>query len=208
MNEKLLLLAFGPFGSWPVNSTEEVSAVAALRLMERGFDVERRVLDTSLRAVRSLLDDLCTTPPLAVLACGLSAKRGSVQVERFARNLADFRIPDVEGMQPAGQPVIEGAPKQRRSESADESLLQVMLDAGVVATLSEDAGTYICNALYFSLLDALTPLGSRALFLHLPPLPGLSPVGGVLDSIVSMPLEQQVCALVCAAEMLVASAAQ
>jgi pyroglutamyl-peptidase len=206
VNEKLLLLAFGPFGPWLENSTEEVSAVAEVHLEERDFGIERRVLDTSLLAVRMLLDDVRRTPPLAVLACGLSAKSNSVQLERYARNLADFRIPDVEGIQPVGKSVIEGAPEKWCSEIADQRLLQGLRDSGVPAVLSEDAGTYICNALYFSLLDALAPMGLNALFLHLPPLPGLRPVGGELEPIASMPLEQQVAALVCAAETLVAVA--
>jgi pyroglutamyl-peptidase len=206
VNEKLLLLAFGPFGSWVENSTEQVSAVAAARLTDRGLALERRVLDTSLLAVRSLLDDVRGTPPLAVLACGLSAKSASVQIERFARNLADFRIPDVEGAQPSGERVIEGAPERLCSEIADQTLLQGMRDAGVSAMLSEDAGTYICNALYFSLLEALAPMGLRALFIHLPPLPGLCSVGGEVEAAVAMPLEKQVTALMCAAETLVAAA--
>jgi pyroglutamyl-peptidase len=206
VNEKLLLLAFGPFGPWLQNSTEDVSAVAAARLIERGFGVERRILDTSLLSVRLVLDDVRRTPPLAVLACGLSANKSSVQIERYARNRADFRIPDVDGVQPVGQAVIEGAPERLCSEIADESLLQHMRDSGVPAMLSENAGSYVCNALYFSLLDALAPMGLRGLFIHLPPLPGLCPVGGALEPAVSMPLEQQVAALMCGAETLLAAA--
>jgi len=200
-----LLLAFGPFGSWVENSTDEVSAAAAIRLRAGGTVVERRVLPTSLVAVRSLVAEVRADPPKAVLACGLSAKSPSVQIERAARNLADFRIPDVAGLQPSGELLVEGAPEQLFSPFADDSLLRSIRAAGVPAVFSDDAGTYICNALYFSLLDGLAPSRAAALFLHLPPLPGMLLVSGEEQLAPSLSLEQQVAAVVAAADVLLSN---
>jgi pyroglutamyl-peptidase len=204
----LLLLAFGPFGPWAENSTDVVSAAAANRLREHGVVVDRRVLPTSLAAVRSLVMQVLEEPPKAVLACGLSAESPSVQIERCARNLADFRIPDVAGLQPSGELLIEGAPEKLYGPLADESLLRSLRGASVPAVLSDDAGTYICNALYFSLLDGLAPSGAAALFMHLPPLPGLLRADGAEPSVSFLPMEQQVTAVVAVADALLSATVQ
>jgi len=204
----LLLLAFGPFGPWAENSTGEVSAAAASRLRERGVVVDHRVLPTSLDAVRSLVTQARVVPPRAILACGLSAKSPSVQIERSARNLADFGIPDVAGLQPSGELLVEGAPEKLHGPLADESLLRRVRAAGAPAVLSNDAGTYICNALYFSLLDGLVPLGSVVLFMHLPPLPGLLPVTRDEQGVPSLPMGKQVAAVVAVADVLLSDSGQ
>jgi pyroglutamyl-peptidase len=91
---------------------------------------------------------------------------------------------------------------------ADEALVQSVRSAGVPAMLSDDAGTYICNALYFSLLDGLGPSGSVALFMHLPPLPGLLRADGAKLSVPSLPMEQQVTSVVTVADALLSAAIQ
>ena len=204
MSAELLLLAFGPFGSWAENSSGEVSTAACAQLIDRGVEVHRRVLDTSLSAVRLLLQELLEEPPRAILACGLSAQSAEVRIERCARNLADFRIPDVDGLQPRGEPLVEEAPLQLVTELPVDVLLERMRACGVSAALSDDAGTYVCNALYFSLLYGLGPLTTKALFLHLPPLPRLLLREASQELAPSMTLPEQVRAVVVAAELLLA----
>jgi pyroglutamyl-peptidase len=49
-------------------------------------------------------------------------------------------------------------------------MAQAMVDAGVPAAVSYSAGTYVCNAVLFSVLDALAASQStaRAGFVHVP----------------------------------------
>ncbi len=199
---KLLLLAFGPFGSWLENSTDQVSRAVFERLTEQGVAARREVLETRLATVRGLVDSLKGEVPRAVLACGLSGRSTGVQVERRARNLLDFSVPDVGGEQPRHEPVLAGAPQALLSEVNFPVLLEALKAAGVDASLSDDAGSYICNALYFLLLEALQGRSVPVVFLHLPPLPGLARADEKEHP--TMALELQVRALLAAAEQLLA----
>jgi len=212
VRDPLLLLAFGPFGPWEHNSTVDVTAAAAGQLEAEGVRVQRRVLDTSLVAVARLVAELPAQSPASVLACGLDGNSCAVRLERRARNYADFRIPDTEGLQPRGELLLAGAPAWLHSEVADQELLQRVRASGAPTELSDSAGTYICNALYFHLLHELRSSAVPALFVHLPPLPGAVYSGQgegqqPAEPVVGLALERQVSAVVAAAAVLVRESA-
>jgi len=158
-----LLTCFGPFGDLTENPTVEVTA---------GF-AGRVVLRTSL-ASSVPLDGVT-----AAVAVGVALKREVVCVERVAINVADFRIPDVDGHQPHGVPVVAGGPDAFLTAVDVRGLADAIASAGTPARVSNTAGTFVCNAWYYRLLHALAPRGVPVVFLHLPPLEVL-------------PLEQQI----------------
>ena len=66
--------------------------------------------------------------------------------------------------------LLAGAPDARFSTLPVRAMAQAMVDAGVPAAVSYSAGTYVCNAVLFSVLDALAASQStaRAGFVHVP----------------------------------------
>lgn len=168
----LLVTAFEPFGPWDHNSTVDVAA----RLVHE-LGAATLTLPVDLAAAPALLRSaIATTKPTAVLALGLHGRTRSVRVERAALNVADFSIADNAGQIVRSQPVVAGAPDGRLTSADVRSVVDAMRAAGVPADISNSAGTYLCNAVYYVALDALAGLGGAAgaLFLHLPPLPGAS----------------------------------
>ena len=167
MRAHLLITGFGPFPGVADNPT----ARAALTLdgaTLSGLRVAGRVLPTSwARAWPTLHAAVAALRPHAVLMLGVAARRSLIEVELVARNHAAARA-DVDGDLGPGGEVLPGAPATLRTRLPWEALL----GEGVAA--SEDAGDYLCNALFYRALHDLRP--SFVGFVHVPD----GPVGPTL----------------------------
>jgi pyroglutamyl-peptidase len=168
----ILLTGFEPFGGETINpSWEAVRALHDRRIGGHRVHALRLpvAFDPALAALQAALDAL--RPPI-VLAVGQAGGRAMLSFERVAINLIDARIPDNAGRQPVDCPVIAGAPNAYFSTLPVKAMRATCAAAGIEAELSQSAGCYVCNAVFFALLHALAQRpGSRGGFLHLPWLP-------------------------------------
>ena len=167
---RILLTAFDPFGTDTLNPAWE--AVRAARVPE-GVTVRKLQLPTSFaRAPQTALEAIETFRPDVVLCFGLAAGRSAVTPETRAFNLADARIPDNDGAQPCGEPLIEGAPDVLYTPFSAEELANTLRSAGIPAEPSDSAGRFVCNALFYHLLYCAesTP-GLKVEFIHVPATP-------------------------------------
>ena len=157
----LLVTAFEPFGDWERNTSALVGEAVADALAARLL-----VLPVDLATGPQILVD-ALSPHTAVLALGLHGRARALRVERVGLNLADFEVPDNAGRTVAGQALEPAGPDAVMTSVDVRALVQSLRDAGVPADVSNSAGTYLCNAVYYTALRR-----TRALFLHVPPAPG------------------------------------
>lgn len=173
----VLVTGFAPFGGEAINSSWQTAraldgvrigagraaAVVVARQLPCEFDAARAVLE---RLVRRL-------DPQLVVALGQTNRRSDVSIERVAINVNDARIADNAGAKPIDTPVIEGAPVGYFSSLPIKSIVQAIRKAGIPASVSQTAGTYVCNHLFFGLMHLLATryADKRGGFIHLPPLP-------------------------------------
>jgi pyroglutamyl-peptidase len=123
-------------------------------------------------ALRALDEALQPQRPRLVLALGQAAGRGELSVERVALNVDDARIPDNAGAQPVDVAVVPGAPAARFSTLPIKAMVAALQRAGLPAGVSQTAGTFVCNHVFYGLMHALRRRrGVRAGFMHLPLLP-------------------------------------
>lgn len=194
----LLITGFEAFGGWSLNPTESVApAVAkALGLPHAILPVDLRDAPARLRALRD------RHRPRMTLHLGLSGRASAVQLERAALNVADFRIPDAGGRQPRGDRLVDDAPDGLLTR-VDLHALAEVVEGSVI---SNSAGTYLCNALYF---HGLLAGEGNALFVHLPPTPEAKapPAQTEHGSIgaTRMPLQRQIQAIDAVARYLLAT---
>jgi hypothetical protein len=81
-------------------------------------------------------------------------------------------IPDNAGAQPVDLPVVAGAAPARFTTLPVKAMVAALRDAGCPAELSNSAGTFVCNHVFYGLQHALRRRPSaRSGFLHLPLLP-------------------------------------
>jgi pyroglutamyl-peptidase len=169
---RILLTGFDPFGGETINpSWEAARALHGRRI--GGYRVVARQIPTefaaSLRLLRAALRE---TAPAIVLGVGQAGGRAQLSLERVAINLQDARIPDNAGAQPIDESVIAGAPAAYFSTLPLKAMLAALHDAGVPATISHTAGTYVCNHLAYAMLHwTARKRGVRSGFIHIPWLP-------------------------------------
>lgn len=110
--------------------------------------------------------------PALVLCLGLAAQRQALSVERVAINVDDARIPDNAGAQPLDEPVVAGAPAAYFSTLPIKAMVQAAAATGLAAEVSQTAGTFVCNHIFYALMHHLghTPgcAGMRGGFVHVP----------------------------------------
>ena len=105
-----------------------------------------------------------------ILALGQSGGSSELFVERVAINIDDYRIPDNDGNQPVDEPVVEGGPVAYWSTLPIKNIVRAMQEVEVPASVSNSAGTFVCNHLFYSLMRFLEEDGNkrRGGFIHVP----------------------------------------
>ncbi|MDA0226110.1 MAG: pyroglutamyl-peptidase I [Proteobacteria bacterium] len=167
---RALIAGFEPFGGEDENAS--IEAVRRLPARVGDWDIETLELPVSYaRAMPLLQTVLDLHRPALVLAVGQAGGREALCLERVAINVQDARIPDNDGAQPIDRPAVEGGPAAHFTGLPVKACVAALRDAGLKAAVSNTAGTFVCNHLFYALMHAAGPRGIRAGFLHVPVLP-------------------------------------
>jgi pyroglutamyl-peptidase len=168
---RLLVTGFGPFPGAPKNPTETlVRGLAAEPASAFGASELRAVvLPTDYRRSQAMLRRLnATFLPDIVVHFGLAAGAREIHVERQARNRTDCDKPDAAGFAPRFGRVRRAGHETLAATLPAEAIVAALKLAGFPARLSDDAGSYVCNATLYCSLAAATP-GRIVGFIHVPP---------------------------------------
>lgn len=164
---RVLMTGFAPFGGESVNpSWQAVSLVAARRDDVAAVELPCE-FGTSLPALGRALAE---HRPSLVVCAGQAGGRAEVTPERVAINLIDARIPDNAGAQPLDAPVVPDGPAAYFSTLPVKACVAAIREAGVPASVSHTAGTYVCNQVFYGLMHLLATEfpGVRGGFVHVP----------------------------------------
>lgn len=183
--QTLLLMGFEPFDQDPVNPSWEAVRQLDGMLLGEGVQIVARRLPCAFALVEECLAEWITQlRPAMVIATGLGPGRDSISMERVAINVNDARIPDNLGAQPVDTPVVVDGPAAYFSTLPIKAMVKALREAGVPAAVSQTAGTFVCNQVFYLLQHALAGTGVRSGFIHVPNLP--EQVAGT--GLASMPL--------------------
>ncbi|MCY8203067.1 pyroglutamyl-peptidase I [Bacillus sp. N12A5] len=173
MRKKVLITGFDPFDKETVNPSWE----AAKRM--NGFETDdaiiiavqiptvfRTALDTLRQAIQEHQPDI-------VICAGQAGGRMQITPERVAVNLADARIPDNEGQQPIDEEISPEGPAAYWTGLPVKRMTEKMKENGIPAAVSYTAGTFVCNYLFYGLMDHIsrTAPNIRGGFIHIPYIP-------------------------------------
>jgi pyroglutamyl-peptidase len=168
----VLLTGFEPFNKEPINPAWET--VRALDGWAEGdFVVVARqlpcVFGDANEAMRALVDEL---KPALVIAVGQAGGRVDLSVERVAINVDDAPIKDNADCQLVDEPIVRGGPAAYFSTLPIKAIVAALRAAGLPASVSQTAGTFVCNHVFYGLMHALARrAGVRGGFIHIPYLP-------------------------------------
>ena len=172
---QILLTGFEPFGgdavnpSWLVAQALHGEAIAGARVQALCLPC---VFGQALTVLQSALHQ---HRPQVVLALGLAAVRNELSVERVALNVNDARFADNAGAQPIDTPVDRNGPTAYFTSLPIKAMLLALQGAGIAAEVSQTAGTFVCNHVFYGLMHALATQPrlkkTRGGFIHVPWLP-------------------------------------
>lgn len=168
---RALLTGFDPFGGETINPSQQI-AQALHGQVVAGHRIVGAILPTAFDAAPPMLEKLIVRHrPVLVLALGQAGGREGISLERVAINLIDARIPDNAGAQPVDVRVVDNAPNAYFSTLPLKAMLRRLHTAGIPAVLSQTAGTFVCNQVFFALMHALRRRHARGGFIHVSYLP-------------------------------------
>jgi pyroglutamyl-peptidase len=151
----VLLTGFDAFGGANLNP----SWLLALGLHGRqvgGHRIVAAQLPTVFGTSLSVLDGLLEQHrPVLVVCLGQAAGRSAISLERVAINVDDARIADNAGAQPVDDPVVAAAPAAYFSSLPIKAMWLGLRKAGIAAEVSQSAGTFVCNHVFFGLAHRL-----------------------------------------------------
>lgn len=168
---RILVTGFEPFGGQSLNPSWEVARALHGTLVDGAQVTAVQLPCVFADALPALQEALARHRPDIVLALGQAEGRCDFSVERVAINVMDARIPDNAGEQPIDVPVIAGGPAAYFSTLPIKSLVAGLKAAGFAASVSQTAGTFVCNQVFYALQHALAGQGVHSGFVHLPLLP-------------------------------------
>jgi pyroglutamyl-peptidase len=160
---KILVTGFEAFDKSTLNPSAEI--VKALK----GDDLVTAILPVVFGQASAQLRELIDLhKPSAVLCLGLAVGRSEITPERIAINLENARIADNAGNQPLEQRIMADGPDGHFSTLPLEKMVASMKAAGIPASISLSAGTFVCNHIFYVLQDYLKDSSIKSGFMHVP----------------------------------------
>lgn len=166
---KILVTGFEPFGGEKINPSME--AVKLLNDEINGSKIIKLEIPTvMIKSVDILKEVIEKEKPNFVLNVGQAGGRKGISIERIAINIDDFRIEDNEGNRPIDEPIIIDGPAAYFSTLPIKAMLKKLLNNNIVASISNTAGTFVCNHVAYSMshLAAKNYPNMKTGFIHVP----------------------------------------
>ena len=166
---KVLVTGFDPFGGEKLNPALE--AIKSLPSEIQGAEVRWLEVPTVFyKSAKILEEEIRIYQPDIVLCIGQAGGRKGLTPERVAINQDDARIQDNEGNQPIDRPIqLDGAPAYFSSLPI-KAMVQAIKEEGLPASVSNTAGTFVCNHLMYQVLYLVEKEFPtiKAGFMHIP----------------------------------------
>lgn len=171
--QKVLVTGFDPFGGEPVNPALEAVKLLAGKEFDNAQVITKEIPTVFHKSIKVLKETIDAVQPDIVICVGQAGGRHDITVERVAVNVDDARIPDNEGNQPIDARIAEEGPVAYWSGLPIKAIVQNIKGAGIPASVSQTAGTFVCNHIFYGLshLIATEYPGIRGGFIHIPFLP-------------------------------------
>jgi pyroglutamyl-peptidase len=172
MAATILVTGFGPFPGASFNPTGPLVQRLA-RLRRPGLadtKIVPHIFPTSYAAVdRDLPRLLAKHKPDALLMFGLAPRARALRIETRARNTVSL-LPDAGGIALRRLTIAADGPAALAMPVPARRLFAAVRAARVPATLSRDAGRYLCNYLCWNAAEAASQSGGPRLaaFVHVP----------------------------------------
>lgn len=155
---RILVTAFEPFGGNDTNISQKV-------LDAIPTDVAKLLLPVSFRRAPEVLNEAIKQfQPDVIISMGQAPEGGKIRLERLAINMMDSVKGDNDGDIPDEEIICPEAPLVLKTALSVKQLCADCINAGLSTIVSNSAGLYVCNRIYFEALRH----SPNSLFVHIP----------------------------------------
>lgn len=193
----IILTGFMPFGGLSVNPSQLI--VEQIASQSRYAHLVTEILPVEYHhAGRRIRELIQAYQPHTVLCLGLAQRRNGIHIERVALNLDDAAIVDNAGDLASGRLIDPDGPPAYWSTLPIEAIVSSLQSRGIPAVISNHAGTYVCNHVFYMSRRELDCAGSQSPcgFIHVPAMRDLD------DPSAGLPLSVMVEAVECCLDVL------
>ena len=169
---KILVTGFEPFGSDKINPA--IEAVKKLPDTIKGAKIIKLEIPTVFnKSAQVVHQAIVKEQPDYVLNVGQAGGRSALTPERVAININDGRIPDNDGYQLLDEPIQPDGDTAYFTQLPIKAMAKAIRAAGLPAIVSNTAGTYVCNHIFYQVQYMRTKEFPKlkAGFIHIPFLP-------------------------------------
>lgn len=174
-SQRVLIFGFTKFDRLPSNPSVAVGNHLTDLLSEK-YAVQFEVLPTIMQSKKDHPDSFSEIKksidvfkPHVIIGIGATS-RPRVCVEEIALNRVDSPKPDNAGTVFRHKIISSNSPLALSTSIDVKKIISTLQSAGIPATVSYFADTYVCNWIYFKILDYLRvkKLKSECVFIHVP----------------------------------------
>lgn len=174
-----IITGFDDFGGLQ-NPTQHLIAALPDKLSAGGktLTLEKAILSTCCEESWATLEELYKQArksrdnQVLVILTGLDSVGEKIQLERFALNIRDYRIADNNKHFWQNQCLDARGPEAVKTNLPIEALEKHLLKRGIDCDISNHAGAFICNEVYYRTLrywQSKRAQEAYTLFVHVPP---------------------------------------
>ncbi|PEY65985.1 pyroglutamyl-peptidase I [Bacillus thuringiensis] len=169
----VLLTGFDPFGGESINPAWEVAKSLHEKTIGEYKIISKQVPTVFQKSISVLKEYIEELNPEMIICIGQAGGRPDITIERIAINIDDARIADNEGNQPVDVPVVEEGAIAYWSTLPMKAIVKRLQEEGIPAAVSQTAGTFVCNHLFYGLMHELEKHDKKIKggFIHIPFLP-------------------------------------
>lgn len=166
---KILVTGFDPFGGETINPAYE--AVKKLPATIENSQIFKLEIPTVFKKSVEKIIELDKQENFdVIISVGQAGGRFEITPERVAINIDDARIKDNEGNQPIDQKIELTGENAYFTTLPVKAMVQSMKEGLIPASVSNTAGTFVCNHVMYGVLHYLKSeqKQTRAGFIHVP----------------------------------------
>ncbi|MGX7091692.1 pyroglutamyl-peptidase I [Hutsoniella sourekii] len=166
---KILITGFDPFGGEAINPA--IEAVKRLPDTIAGAEIIKVEIPTVFhKSAEVMRDKVRQHQPDVIINIGQAGGRTGITPERVAINQDDARIEDNEGNQPIDVVIQEDGENAYFSSLPIKAMVEAIHQAGLPASVSNTAGTFVCNHIMYQTLYLIDKEFPHVLggFVHIP----------------------------------------
>ncbi|MBT3389959.1 MAG: hypothetical protein HN413_06075 [Chloroflexi bacterium] len=170
--KKVLITGFGPFQHIAVNpALLLIEALGKSNNLPANMDLRRAILPVVYgqagEQIQTLIREI---QPDVLISFGVASSKAQINLERVAINVQDAPYPDNAGILKQGDPIHPTGAGAYFSNLPLLELKSIIEAAGSPAVISNHAGAYICNEVFYAAAREIQALGlpTRFGFIHLP----------------------------------------